>query len=249
MLTRTRTRHYPYPPPTGHKPTGHAGWVRVLAPVHARKREHGRRSARLEARCPRKGARCPQCVHLGPERWRRVRCPHTEVVAVDAATAATHRWTGGARGRGVGPGGDGRRGRPHLSGAPSAGGAFVAHTPKSSPLTPPPPPLIGERAVRAVEGSDRVGERTACRPRLFQAGWWRRVRRPHTEVVAVDAATAATHRWTGSARGRGVGSGGERTACCRPRLFQGRVLGLGRRGGLSDWLEASWGETWAWAVA
>jgi hypothetical protein len=94
----------------------------------------------------------------GPEWRRRVRRPHTEVVAADAATAATHRWTDGARGRGFGSvWGNGRRGRPRLSGGPSGGGAFVAHTPKSSPPTPPPPPLIGGQTVRAVEGSERCG--------------------------------------------------------------------------------------------
>src|SRR3984893_1661704 len=92
----------------------------------------------------------------GPEGGTGVRRRHAEVIAVDAATAATHRWTSGARGRGVGSvWGNGRRGRPCLSGGPSAGGAFVAHTPKSSLSTPPPPPLIGGRTVRAVEGSDQ----------------------------------------------------------------------------------------------
>jgi hypothetical protein len=91
----------------------------------------------------------------GPKWWRHVRCPHTEGVAVDAATTATHRWTSGARGRRFGwVWGNGRWGRPRLSGGPSAGGAFVAHTPKSSPSTPPPPPLIGGRTVCTVEGSD-----------------------------------------------------------------------------------------------
>jgi hypothetical protein len=70
-----------------------------------------------------------------------------------------------------------------FSGGPSAGGALVAHTPKSSPSTPPLPSLIGGRAVRVVEGSGRCG--------------------------GTDGGTAC---------------GG------RPRLFQGRVLGLGRRG-------------------
>jgi hypothetical protein len=94
----------------------------------------------------------------GAEWWRRVRRLHTEVVAVDAATAATHRWTDGARGRGFGTvWGNGRRGRPRLSGGPSGGGAFVAHTPKPSPSTPPSPPLISGRSVRAVEGSGRCG--------------------------------------------------------------------------------------------
>src|ERR1700730_3800189 len=94
----------------------------------------------------------------GPEWWRRIHRPHTEGVAVDATTAATHRWTSGVRGRGVGSvWGNGRRGRPHLSGGPSAGGAFVAHTPKSSPSMPPPLPLIGGRAARAVEGSGQCG--------------------------------------------------------------------------------------------
>jgi hypothetical protein len=97
-------------------------------------------------------------VFRGPEWWRRVRRPHTEVVAVDTATATTHRWTDGARGRGFRTvWGNGRRGRPRLSGGPSGGGAFVAHTPKSSPSTPPSPPLIGGRTVRAVEGSGRCG--------------------------------------------------------------------------------------------
>ena len=35
----------------------------------------------------------------GPECWRRVRRPHAKVVTVDTATAATHRWTDGARSR------------------------------------------------------------------------------------------------------------------------------------------------------
>ena len=105
-------------------------------------------------------------VFQGPECWRRVRRPHTEVVAVDAATAATHRWTDGARSRRFwSVWGNGRRGRPRLSGGPSAGGALVAHTPKSSPSTPPPPPPIGGRTVRAVESSDRgVGETNGM--------WW-----------------------------------------------------------------------------
>jgi hypothetical protein len=148
---------------------------------------------------------CPQCVRLGPEWWRHVHRPHTEGVAIDAATAITHRWTSGARGQGVrSVWGNGWRGRPRLSGGPSAGGVFVAthrsrrrhrchswvdercaqskgrvsvgkrtagsslsfrgpecwrcvhcHTPKSSPLTLPPLPLIGGRAVRVVKGSDR----------------------------------------------------------------------------------------------
>jgi hypothetical protein len=98
----------------------------------------------------------------GPEWRRRVRRPHTEVVTVDIAIAATHRWTDGAHSRGFGSvWGNGRRGRPRFSRGSSGGGAFVAHTPKSSPSTPPPPPLIGGRTVRAVEGSGRcVGERT-----------------------------------------------------------------------------------------
>jgi hypothetical protein len=86
-----------------------------------------------------------------------------------------------------------------FSGGPSGGCAFIAHAPKSSPSPPPRPPLVGGRAARAVEGSDRCRERMACqwgRPRLFRGPeWWRRVRRPQTEVVAVDTATAATHRW------------------------------------------------------
>jgi hypothetical protein len=94
----------------------------------------------------------------GPEWWRRIRRPHTEVVAVDAATTATHRWTSGASSRGVGSvWGNGRRDRPRLSGGPSAGGTFVAHTPKSSPSTPPPLPLIGGQAAHAVEGSGQCG--------------------------------------------------------------------------------------------
>jgi hypothetical protein len=56
----------------------------------------------------------------GPEWRRRVRRPHTEVVTVDTAIAATHRWTDGARGRGFGSvWGNGRRGHPRLSGGPS----------------------------------------------------------------------------------------------------------------------------------
>jgi hypothetical protein len=39
----------------------------------------------------------------GPEWWRHVRRPHAEVVAIDTATAATHRWTDGARGQRFGP--------------------------------------------------------------------------------------------------------------------------------------------------
>jgi hypothetical protein len=38
----------------------------------------------------------------GPEWWRRVCRPRTEVVAVAATTTATCRWTGGVCGRGVG---------------------------------------------------------------------------------------------------------------------------------------------------
>jgi hypothetical protein len=98
-------------------------------------------------------------IFQGPECWRCVRRPHAEHVAVDAATAATHRWTGSARGRGVGPEGGNGQHESSLcfSGGPSGGGAFVAHTLKSSPSTPPPPPLIGGQAARAVEGLDRWG--------------------------------------------------------------------------------------------
>jgi hypothetical protein len=105
MLTRTRTRHYPYPPPTGYKSTGHAGWVRVLVSWHL---------------CARgRGGAVPG--------WRRG--AHTrEPGALNASV-----W------------------------GPSGGGAFVAHTLKSLPSTPPPPPLIGGRAARAVEGLDRWG--------------------------------------------------------------------------------------------
>jgi hypothetical protein len=49
-----------------------------------------------------------------------------------------------------------------FSGGPSGGCTFVAHAPKSSPSPPPPPPLVGGQAARAVEGSDRCGERAAC---------------------------------------------------------------------------------------
>src|ERR1700730_15866918 len=94
----------------------------------------------------------------GREGWRPVRRPHTEGVAVDAATAATHRWTSGACGRGVGSvWGNGRRGHPCLSGGPSGGGAFVAHTAKASPSIPRPLPLIGGQAARTVEGSGQCG--------------------------------------------------------------------------------------------
>jgi hypothetical protein len=89
----------------------------------------------------------------GPKCWRHVCCPHTEVIAVDAATTATHRWTSGARSQGVvSVWGNRQQGRPRLSGGPSAGGAFVAHTPKSLPLMPPPLPLIGGQAACTVEG-------------------------------------------------------------------------------------------------
>jgi hypothetical protein len=79
-------------------------------------------------------------------------------------------------------------------GGPSGGGTFVAHTPKLSPSPSPLPllPLIGGQAAHAVEGLDWWGN-----------GWhggpeqWRRICHPHTEVVTVDATTAATHRWTG----------------------------------------------------
>jgi hypothetical protein len=100
-------------------------------------------------------------VFRGPEWWMHVRRPRTKVVAVAAATAATRRWTGGARGRGVGSvwgtGGMPVGSSSSFSGGPSGGGAFVAHTPKSSPSTPPSPPLIGGRTVRAVVGSGRCG--------------------------------------------------------------------------------------------
>src|ERR1700730_2353269 len=67
----------------------------------------------------------------GPKWWRHVHRPHTEGVAVDAATTATHRRTSGMRGRVVGSvWGNGWWGRPCLSGGPSAGGVFIAHTPK-----------------------------------------------------------------------------------------------------------------------
>jgi hypothetical protein len=70
---------------------------------------------------------------------------------------------------------DGMRSSLSFSRGPSAGGALVAHTPKSLPLTPPLPSLIGGWAVRMVEGSGWCGGmdgRTACggRPHLFQ-GW------------------------------------------------------------------------------
>src|ERR1700730_14853438 len=123
----------------------------------------------------------------GPEWWRHVRRPHTEGVAVDAATAATHRWTSSARGRGVGSvWGNRRRGRPRLSGGPSAGGVFVTHTPKLLLSTPLPLPLIGGRAARAVKGSGQCGGTDGGVVLIFQGPeWWRRVRCPHTEGIAV----------------------------------------------------------------
>jgi hypothetical protein len=143
----------------------------------------------------------------GPECWRRVHRPHTEVVAVDAATAATHRWTSGARGRGVGSvWGNGRRGRPCLSGGLSAGGVFIAHTPKSSPSTPPPPPLIGGQMARAVKGLGWRGGTDGMVVSSFRGPkCWRHVCCPHTKVVAIDAATTATHRWTDGMCGQGIG--------------------------------------------
>jgi hypothetical protein len=96
----------------------------------------------------------------------------------------------------------------YFSGGPSGGCAFVAHTPKSSPSPPLPPPLVGGRAARAVDGSDRCGGTDGLLVLIFFRGpeWWMRVRRPRTKVVAVAATTAATRRWTGGARGRRVGS-------------------------------------------
>jgi hypothetical protein len=86
----------------------------------------------------------------------RVRHPHAEVVTVDAATAATHRW---------------------------------------------------DKQRAQSRGRASVGERTAGSSSSFRgARVVERVRRPHTEVVAVDTATATTHRWTVGARGRGFGS-------------------------------------------
>jgi hypothetical protein len=57
------------------------------------------------------------------------------------------------------------------------------------------------------------------------------IRRPHTEVVAVDAATTVTHRWTDGARGQGLRSVWGNGQRGRPHRFQVRVLRLGRRGG------------------
>jgi hypothetical protein len=56
---------------------------------------------------------------------------------------------------------------------------------------------------------------TACRPHLFR----------RRQVVAVNAATAATHRWTGSARGRGVGSGGGTDGMSSSSSFSGAGVG------------------------
>jgi hypothetical protein len=104
----------------------------------------------------------------GAEWWRRVHRPHTKVVAIDATTTATHRWTDGARGRGFrSVWGNGRWGRPRLSRGLSGGGTFIAHTPKSSPSMPPPPPLIGGQTVHVVEGSEWLwGNGWRGRPRL-----------------------------------------------------------------------------------
>jgi hypothetical protein len=62
--------------------------------------------------------------------------------------------------------------------------------------------------VRAVDGSDRCGGTDGLLVLIYfrVPEWWMRVRRPRTKVVAVAATTAATRRWTGGARGRGVGS-------------------------------------------
>jgi hypothetical protein len=89
--------------------------------------------------------------------WTRVCRPSTKVIAIAATTTtATHRWTGGVCGRGVGSvWGTGRYGVVLGVGG---GRAFVAQAPKSSPSPPPPPlPLVGGRAACAVEGSDRCG--------------------------------------------------------------------------------------------
>jgi hypothetical protein len=94
----------------------------------------------------------------GLECWRHIRCPHTEVIAIDTTTTATHRWTSGTCGQGVGlVWGNRWQGHPHLSGGLSAGGAFVAHTPKASPSTPPPLPLIGGRVAHTVKGLCQCG--------------------------------------------------------------------------------------------
>src|ERR1700730_6234854 len=74
--------------------------------------------------------------------------------------------------------------------------------PKSLPSLPP---LVGGRAARVVEGVDGWGNGQHRVILVFFRGpeWWRHVRCPHTEGIAVDATTAATHRRTSSVHSQG----------------------------------------------
>jgi hypothetical protein len=103
----------------------------------------------------------------GPEWQRRIHRPHTEVVTVDTAIAATHRWTDGARGRGFGSvWGNGWRGRPRLSGGPS--GVRRPHTEvvtvdAATTITHRWTDGARGRGLRSVWGNGQRG-----RPRRFQ---------------------------------------------------------------------------------
>ena len=68
--------------------------------------------------------------------------------------------------------------------------------------------------------------------------WWRRVRRPHTEVVAVDTATAATHRWRAVRAVEGSDRWGDGRHGVVFVFFRCGCWGSGARGVLrevSDW--------------
>jgi hypothetical protein len=151
-------------------------------------------------------------IYFRVPEWRmRVRCPHTKVVTIATTTTATRRWTGGTRGRWV------------RSVWGSGGCAFVAHAPKSSPSPPLPPPLVGGRVARAVDGLDRCGGTDGLLILIYfwVPEWWMRIRCPRTKVVAIAATTTATRRWMGGTRGQWVGSVWESGQPARPHLFQG----------------------------
>jgi hypothetical protein len=149
MLTRTHTRHYPYPPPMGYESTGHAGWVQVLVSWHLCARGRGGVVPSW-----RRGAHAREPGALNASIWGPsgggAFVAHT--LKSLPSTPPPPPLIGGQAARAV-EGLDWWGNRRH--GALSGGGAFVAHTPKLSPSTPPPPPLIGGQTARVVEGSGR----------------------------------------------------------------------------------------------
>jgi hypothetical protein len=129
--------------------------------------------------------------------------PHTKVITINAATAATHRWTSSAWSRGRVSVGEQMVGSSSSFRGPECW-RHVRH-PHTEVVAVDTATTATHRWMSGMwlRGWVSVGEWMVGLSSSFRRPkCWRCIHHPHAEVIAVNATTAATHRWMDSVHGQ-----------------------------------------------